>query len=175
MIQELKYLKILVLGANGVGKTAILNKIGEEIFEREEYSTLAIGRYQAKIEVEQETYFFQFWDFKDELKIEGITHKFYRNANGALIVFDLSRPDTLNRAKFYLDSLRHYLPEEIPFILVANKVDLVEDLDSVINRREIIRYAKSRGGIYIEDYLDDLENLKIALIKLYEKILMTTH
>ncbi|MHA1149021.1 MAG: GTP-binding protein [Promethearchaeota archaeon] len=171
MLQRLKKLKILVLGASGVGKTSILNNFGKKGNIKDAESLLGIQIFKYNMEINHYPYNFQFWDFKDDPRFDFTYPRFFKNANGALVIFDLTRIDTLKKAKKQILWVCKHLGYNIPFILMGNKIDLIEDLDSVIKRDDIIQYAKNLGGIYIEDYLDDLENLKIALKKLFELII----
>ena len=172
MLQRLKTLKILVLGASNVGKTAILNNFGTKRIEKNTENVLGIQLFKHELDIHHYPYTFQFWDFKDDPRFDFTYPNFFKGASGVVVIFDLTRPETLTKAKKHLMWVREHLKKNIPFILIGNKIDKVEDLDSVINREDLVNYATSNRGIYIEDYLDDLENFKIALIKLFEMIEM---
>ena len=170
MLQRLKELKILVLGASGVGKTSILTNFGKKKTINDTSSMSGVQLFKYEMEINHYPYDFQFWDFKDDPRFDFTYPHYFNGANGALVIFDLSKPETLQKAKKRLLWIWKHLGHTLPFILLGNKVDLVDDLESVIDREEVVKYAKSLGGLYIEDSLDDLENLKIALKKLFEFI-----
>lgn len=175
MLQRLKSIKILVLGASGVGKTAILMNLKhcKRSANRDTEKMLGVQFFKYKTEINHYPYTFQIWDFKDDPKFDFTYPNFFKGAAGVILIFDLSKPETLLKAKKQLSWVFEHLKHQVPFILVGNKVDLVDDLEAVIDRNELTEYAYSNGGIYIEEYLDDLENFKIALKKLFELIVET--
>jgi small GTP-binding protein len=52
-----------------------------------------------------------------------------QGADGLLVLFDSTRPQTFRTAINMLQRLLKKLPDEVPFVLVANKQDLPEALD----------------------------------------------
>ncbi len=66
-------------------------------------------------------------------------HLYYKGAHGALIVGDITRKNTFEQLKeFWNQDLNKYC-EEIPKILVVNKVDL----DSNISNNDIEKLAQA--------------------------------
>ena len=69
----------------------------------------------------------QIWDTAGQEKYRAITVAHYRKALGALIVYDITRRQTFENVKFWLDSLLAQSESSISLMLVGNKLDLVEE------------------------------------------------
>ena len=69
----------------------------------------------------------QIWDTAGQEKYRAITVAHYRKALGALIVYDITRRQTFENVKFWLDSLLAQSESNISIMLVGNKLDLVEE------------------------------------------------
>ena len=69
----------------------------------------------------------QIWDTAGQEKYRAITVAHYRKALGALIVYDITRRQTFENVKFWLDSLLAQSESNISLMLVGNKLDLVEE------------------------------------------------
>lgn len=54
----------------------------------------------------------------------GLNRMYLRDANIALIVYDVSRKDSIKNAEVWLEELRNTAPSELLICLCGNKVDL---------------------------------------------------
>ena len=80
---------------------------------------------------------------------------FYKNAEGAVLVFDLSKRDSFNLVEKWFLELREYA-EDIKIVLVGNKCDLPKDKIEV-NQLEAKELAKKFGVKFISaSALDDI-------------------
>ncbi len=67
----------------------------------------------------------QLWDTAGQEKYRAITVAHYRKALGALIVYDITKRQTFENVKFWLESLLSQAEQSLCIILVGNKLDLV--------------------------------------------------
>ena len=51
-------------------------------------------------------------------------YRYYRGANGALLVYDITKPYTFENVDHWLKELREHAKTEILVMLVGNKIDL---------------------------------------------------
>jgi Ras-related protein Rab-5C len=58
---------------------------------------------------------------------------YYRNAQAALVAFDLSNTASLGRAKLWIEELRQQCSSNIVVALVGNKSDLQLKIDQQVN------------------------------------------
>ena len=73
---------------------------------------------------------------------------YYRKAQAALLVFDLTNNDTFTNVKGWVAELKRNIEEAIILILVGNKSDRVEE--RVVDFEEACTYATSIGASYHE-------------------------
>ncbi|MHA1650816.1 MAG: Rab family GTPase [Candidatus Helarchaeota archaeon] len=141
--------KIAVIGFSGVGKTSLINQFISKKFEKDYISTIGVNILikDVEIEVEGSQYSVQlmFWDIGGQEKYTNVRHMFYKGANGAIIVYDTTRPNTFLEIPKYLEDLEEYLQKKIPFILLGNKIDL-KDLYRV-QRENAEELAKTTNAV----------------------------
>jgi small GTP-binding protein len=64
------------------------------------------------------------WDLAGQERFRIITSSCYRGASGALFVYDVSRRSSFEGVQKFIKEMMDRGHEEIPALLVANKMDL---------------------------------------------------
>ena len=64
-----------------------------------------------------------FWDTAGQERFRTITYNFYKNANGVLLVYDVTSRESFKNVKVWLSSIKEHAHEGIRMALVANKID----------------------------------------------------
>ncbi|XP_047463347.1 ras-related protein Rab-32 isoform X2 [Mugil cephalus] len=125
--QELLF-KVLVIGDLGVGKTSIIKRYVHHIFSQHYRATIGVDFALKVLHWDQDTVVrLQLWDIAGQERYGNMTRVYYREAVGALVVFDVTRASTFDAVlkwKDDLDSkvtLNHGRP--VPAVLLANKSD----------------------------------------------------
>jgi GTPase SAR1 family protein len=75
---------------------------------------------------------------------------YYRGAQAALVVYDLTNPESLRRAKMWVRELRQVNGNDTVIGLAGNKADLVAGNKRQIDIREVAEYAEEHGLIHME-------------------------
>lgn len=73
---------------------------------------------------------------------------YYRNANAALLVFDITYYNSFLEVKTWIQELQRNVQEPMFLLVVGNKIDLEER--RAVSREEAIVYAQSIGAKYLE-------------------------
>lgn len=89
---------------------------------------------------------------------------YYRNANAALLVFDVTHHNSFVEVKTWIQELQRNVQEPMFLLLVGNKIDLNEL--RAVSREEAFMYAQSIGAKYIES--------SVVEDQVYKKILCIT-
>jgi small GTP-binding protein len=120
-------LKICIAGEGAVGKTSFLNKVINGIFDEKSKMTRGIDFFSAtgKINVDGINYELILWDFGGQDHFREILQDFVDGASGALLLFDMTRFNTLDRLEEWIDMLTKFAP--IPILILGTKFDLVDD------------------------------------------------
>lgn len=121
--------KICLLGDFAVGKTSLMRRFVYDRFDDKYISTIGVKVSRKTIvipcadEVTELT--MMLWDLAGSEEFSQMRASYLRGAAGAILVCDLTRPETLNNLPGYMDSL-HQVDPGAKCVMVANKNDLVE-------------------------------------------------
>jgi len=123
--REPKYLyKIILIGDSGVGKSSLLSRFARDEFLLDSKPTVGVEFSTKSIQHEGDTVTAQIWDTAGQERFRAIARAYYRNAVGALLVYDISRRSTFENAGQWLGELRSHADANIKVLLVGNKSDL---------------------------------------------------
>ena len=120
-MSENNFVKFIILGEGPVGKTLILQRYFNNKF-KEEKSIINSSFFEMKRTYEGKEYRLTFWDTKG--KFESINNMYYQNAVGTLIVYDVTIPETFDKAKRWVYNLREIVGKYIIFVIAGNKYDI---------------------------------------------------
>ena len=144
-------LKVLLTGAAAVGKTSLVQRFIKNRFAANYKLTVGVDILTKDVEFKpSEVATLSIWDIGGQQRFEFIRSTFYKGAAGALLVFDLTREQTYIETRKWLTEIRQFSNQNIPFVLIGNKADLVEDVGEVIDSNEARAFAEKEGSIYIE-------------------------
>ena len=164
--------KVLLLGEGSVGKTSLLYQFVKGKFSSNYQITIGANFLSKDVQFSKKNEAnLVIWDIAGQYaKFERFHKQFYKNANGALIVFDLTRPKTFDAVDKWHSEMEEILGKDVPFVLIGNKADLIGDFNREIDVKASQDYAESRGSIYIETSAKTGENVEDAFLQLTRKI-----
>ncbi|XP_060941277.1 ras-related protein Rab-38-like [Limanda limanda] len=127
MQQELLF-KVLVIGDLGVGKTSIIKRYVHQIFSQHYRATIGVDFALKVLQWDHDTVIrLQLWDIAGQERYGNMTRVYYREAVGALVVFDVSRASTFEAVLKWKDDLDSKVTlnngRPVPAVLLANKSD----------------------------------------------------
>lgn len=70
---------------------------------------------------------FEIWDTAGQERFASLAPMYYRNAQAALVVYDITKPSSLTKAKHWVAELQRQASPGIVIALVGNKLDLATD------------------------------------------------
>lgn len=101
-----------------------------------------------KINIQNYVAKFEIWDTAGQERYHALTPMYYRNAHAAVVVFDVTSPQSYERAQKWVTELLEKANSGIVIALCGNKVDL--DENRKVNVEEAKSYAEQIGSFYIE-------------------------
>lgn len=127
---QIKYnFKVVIVGESGVGKTSIIERYCFNQFPENIQSTIGLSFHSVIIDAIQGTdpikIGLSLWDFGGQERFQSLLPQFILGANGALMMFDFSQPESLERLGRWKQLMEKYI-KNIPIHLIGNKYDLVE-------------------------------------------------
>ncbi|XP_066522706.1 ras-related protein Rab-38 isoform X1 [Hoplias malabaricus] len=124
--------KILVIGDLGVGKSSIIKRYVHQNFSPNYRATIGVDFALKVLTLDQDTVRLQLWDIAGQERFGNMTRVYYREAMGAFIVFDVTRPNTFEAVVKWKEDLDAKLgvdgEKAVPAVLLANKCDQNRDL-----------------------------------------------
>ena len=147
-------IKIVLLGDGGVGKTAIRKRFMGQGFKSTYMETIGSDFSTKTITIEHDlkiiTINFQIWDLAGQPKFQNIRQMFYAGSQGVIFVFDVTRLDSLENVKLWVDETLKNGISKVPVLLIGNKVDLKDEGIPICNQEDDQTLAE-----YIHKKLND--------------------
>jgi len=120
---NLHRIKVVMLGAPAVGKTSLVRRFVHEVFDDEYRSTLGVKVDRKNVDVDGKTVNLLLWDVHGETDGIVVTPSYLQGAHAAILVFDATRPETMEMAAELGRRARDNSPGVAVYV-VANKTDL---------------------------------------------------
>ena len=120
--------KIVLVGDSGVGKTNLLTGFSKNEFSLESKTTIGVEFATKTITTEQgHVIKAQIWDTAGQDRYRAIASSYYKGAAGALVVYDITKPNSFANVEKWLKELRDHGAEDMVLMLIGNKSDLEKD------------------------------------------------
>jgi small GTP-binding protein len=121
--------KICILGDGAVGKTSLIRRYVHDVFDDKYLSTIGakitkkvvtLKYHGAKPDV---VLTLMIWDIAGQKDYNNVHPAYYQGAEGALVVSDITRKETLENMCQWVEAL-YIITEKVPIVFLANKSDL---------------------------------------------------
>ncbi len=142
-------IKIVITGDSGVGKTNLITRYVYGSFNEFSNPTVGLDFALKNTIVAGQNISCQIWDTAGQEKMKSIASAYYKNANGAVLVFDISNKSSFNRLSYWLSEIRDNLnDQEVNIVLLGNKCDLIDKREVALE--EAKAFAEQNGFYYLE-------------------------
>eukprot|EP01080_Neovahlkampfia_damariscottae_P000392 gene392-6806_t len=154
--------KIVLLGEGRVGKTSLTLRYVNNEFEDKQKSTVQATYLQKVVKLADKSITLSIWDTAGQERYHALGPIYYRNSDGALLVYDVTDQDTFTRAQHWVKELRKVVGDDIIITIAGNKCDLkkrqVEESDALaycqkVGANHVYTSAKANKGVE-EAFLD---------------------
>jgi len=148
-VREYLY-KVLVVGEANTGKTSIIKRFVHGIFSNNYKSTIGVDFALKVLDWDDETIVrLQLWDIAGQERFGNMTRVYYKEAKGALVVFDVTDLKSFEAVQKWKNDIdaKVLLPDEspIPVVLLANKSDMPDRDPSLRNKAKMNDFVKENG------------------------------
>jgi small GTP-binding protein len=123
--------KICLVGDFGVGKTSLIRRFVDRQFSDQYLSTVGVKISRKLVEVlpthtaTKQDLQLLIWDIEGSTKFKAIAPTYLQGAKGALLVADVTRPETLEHLSDHINLFGSINPQA-SIIIALNKIDLIE-------------------------------------------------
>lgn len=157
-------LKIIVLGNMSVGKTSIVGRyINNKFYQKYECTIQAQQQTKVINEDSNTPIRLNIWDTAGQEKFLALTRQYFRGAQGALVVFDLTDKKSFTRLPNWIDEIKNNGDKETVIVILGNKSDEVEQRE--IPQSDIDDFIKDEYP-YFEVSAKNGNNISLAFEKL---------
>ena len=147
-------LKVVIIGDSGVGKSNLLQRFTKNEFFHESKSTIGVDFAAKAIQCKDYSVKAQFWDTAGQDKYRAITSAYYKNAQGAILVYDISSMNSFKNCVTWLKEVRQYAEAGVQVLMLGNKTDLQDKRQ--VQTDDAREYAKANNMFFME--VSALEN-----------------
>ena len=150
-------LSFILIGDSTVGKTCFLTRYFKNQFNETFLSTIGIDKEIKHVKVGNDSYKMTLWDTAGQDRFKCLPKKYYQNADGVLLLFDVTNEETFNNVTNWMKDVKENSSKnitnengqesEIALYLIGNKIDLP---NRAISKEQAETQAKSLGMKYFE-------------------------
>uniref|UniRef100_A0A8C4ZAK0 Ras-related protein Rab-21 n=1 Tax=Gadus morhua TaxID=8049 RepID=A0A8C4ZAK0_GADMO len=116
--------KVVLLGEGCVGKTSVVLRYCENKFNDKHITTLQASFLTKKLNITGKRVNLAIWDTAGQERFHALGPIYYRDSNGAILVYDVTDEDSFLKVKNWVKELRKMLGNDICLCIVGNKIDL---------------------------------------------------
>lgn len=165
--------KICLLGGFAVGKTSLVRRFVHNKFDDKYLSTIGVKVSRKNVTVPRSGELVELsmllWDLAGSEEFDRMKSSYLRGAAGAVLVCDLTRPETLDNLKRYANGFFKNSPNT-QLILAANKSDLIDQqeitesqIENMARKMQIPYYVTSaKTGDEVESLFKHMGQLVLA-------------
>ena len=174
-----KDLKLSLIGSSCVGKTNIIRQLEGQTFEPNMPATIGIEftflhRTIVAADGTKTPIRMWFWDMPGVNRLKEVAFYHLRNSHGVMLVYDINRRETFERAKDWFDAIRTSYPSLLSvLVLIGNGTDQAER-DRQVSEEEGRAYAHKNGMAFFETSARKNQGLQEALGALLKRAVPLT-
>jgi len=124
MSQQTFNFKVVILGEGCVGKTSLVLRYVNNTFNEKHATTIQASFLSKRLNIDGKKVNLAIWDTAGQERFHSLGPIYYRDADGALLVYDITDVDSFAKVKNWVKELRKMLGPEIVLCIAGNKCDM---------------------------------------------------
>uniref|UniRef100_A0A0E0M828 Uncharacterized protein n=1 Tax=Oryza punctata TaxID=4537 RepID=A0A0E0M828_ORYPU len=157
--------KLVLLGDSGVGKSCIVLRFVRGQFDPTSKVTVGASFLSQTLALEDSTTVkFEIWDTAGQERYAALAPLYYRGAGAAIVVYDITSPESFNKAQYWVKELQKHGSPDMIMALVGNKADLHDNRS--VSSQDAQEYAEKNNMFFIETSAKTADNIN----QLFEEI-----
>eukprot|EP01063_Lacrimia_lanifica_P024367 TRINITY_DN32290_c0_g1_i1.p3 TRINITY_DN32290_c0_g1~~TRINITY_DN32290_c0_g1_i1.p3 ORF type:complete len:208 (+),score=97.86 TRINITY_DN32290_c0_g1_i1:142-765(+) len=166
--------KIVLLGEGRVGKTSLVKRYVLDEFSDSQKSTVQASMYSSKkVQVDDTTVTVSIWDTAGQERFRALGPIYYRDANGALVVYDITDADTFDKVKMWVRELRKMVGDDIRIVVAGNKADMMSK--RTVDENMVLNYCAELDAEHIYTSAKNGSGVQDVFMTLTKGMLKTRH
>lgn len=164
-----KKFKVVLLGEGRVGKTSILIRFCQNTFNDRQQPTLQASYLDRKVTVDGQSVQLSVWDTAGQERFHALGPIYYRDADAALCVYDITDGDSLDRVRKWIQELKNHASDDIVIAIAGNKIDLEKRRH--VKKEDALSLAKNVGATHFDTSAKLNKGLQDAFLHLARGLL----
>ena len=160
--------KIVLVGDSSVGKTNLFLRYIKNEFDPQTKATIGVEFGTKIIKINNYNIKIQIWDTAGQERYKSITSAYYKGAQGAFLVYDITNKSSFLNIDKWIRDLKNNGDEKIVLFLIGNKNDLNDD--RVIDTNEGKNKAKENKMFFLETSAKNNDNVNKAFDEIINNI-----
>ncbi|KAJ8371271.1 hypothetical protein SKAU_G00112990 [Synaphobranchus kaupii] len=163
---EMTEYKLVVVGAGGVGKSALTIQLIQNHFV-DEYDPTIEDSYRKQVVIDGETCLLDILDTAGQEEYSAMRDQYMRTGEGFLCVFAVNNSKSFADVHLYREQIKRVKDsDDVPMVLVGNKCDLVRTVDT----KQAQELARSYGIEFVETSAKTRQGVEDAFYTLVREI-----
>uniref|UniRef100_A0A8C5LPL6 small monomeric GTPase n=1 Tax=Leptobrachium leishanense TaxID=445787 RepID=A0A8C5LPL6_9ANUR len=164
---EMTEYKLVVVGAGGVGKSALTIQLIQNHFV-DEYDPTIEDSYRKQVVIDGETCLLDILDTAGQEEYSAMRDQYMRTGEGFLCVFAINNSKSFADISIYREQIKRVKDsDDVPMVLVGNKCDLPT---RTVDTKQAQELARSYGVPFIETSAKTRQGVEDAFYTLVREI-----
>ncbi|MHA2168827.1 MAG: ADP-ribosylation factor-like protein [Candidatus Kariarchaeaceae archaeon] len=142
--------KIVLIGDDSTGKSWIL----EKLLENQVPADYDVTSFEKKLNSNK----FEIWDYNKSSSLKSKKEEYYKNADGAVVIFDINSPESFKSVPNWVTEMIKYRDSMLPLVIVGNGT--TPGIDKPVKKEDVLEFAYNLG---------DCSNCKIPYTEVRNK------
>jgi len=165
---RLAQFKLVLLGESAVGKSSLVLRFVKGQFHEFQESTIGAAFLTQTVCLDDTTVKFEIWDTAGQERYHSLAPMYYRGAQAAIVVYDITNTDTFARAKTWVRELQRQARPDIVIALAGNKSDL--GTRRTVEYEEANAYSEENGLLFMETSAKNANNVNEIFLAIARKL-----
>ena len=147
--ENVREIKIIILGNSGVGKTCIINRYINNQFNPNSETTLGSSFSTKVIKKDNIKYKLNIWDTTGQEKYHSITNLFIKGSSAVILVYSVDSLASFEGLNYWNDSIKEHLQgNDYILAVIGSKSDLIQDEEEVVLEEDARKFAEEKDAIF---------------------------
>ncbi|CAF0739680.1 unnamed protein product [Brachionus calyciflorus] len=160
--------KLVLLGESSVGKSSLVLRFVKGQFHEFQESTIGAAFLTQTVQIDDTTVKFEIWDTAGQERYHSLAPMYYRGAQAAIVVYDISNKESFHKAQTWVKELQRQASPNIVIALAGNKLDLANK--RAVSYEEAKQYADEHSLLFMETSAKTAANVMDIFTSIAKKL-----